>query len=118
MSANSPLKIAFQQSRAEKNIDLVLPVLKAARLYVVVGSVKPPGEKPEWFLTPSPTKGRFCVTASESEAALARIKWPKHELAGAQLLEALPAGIEMLVVYPDGADYLTREQLEWYRRAR
>jgi fimbrial chaperone protein len=117
MTAESPLKLAFQ-SRAEKNIDLVLPALEAATLYVVVGSQKPEGEKPEWFLTPSPTKGRFCVTASESEAALARIKLPKQKLTGAQLLDALPFGIEIAVVYGDGGDYLTREQLAWYRKAK
>jgi hypothetical protein len=113
----SPLKPAFQQARAERNIDLVLPLLKAATLYVVVGAQAKPGEKPEWFLTPSPTKDRLCVTVSETEAALAKIKWPKHKLSGAQLLEALPRGIEIVIVYGDGADYITREHLAWYRKA-
>lgn len=112
----SPLKLAFQQSRAQRDIDLLLPVLKAATLYVVVGSEPKPGEKPEWFLTESPTKGRYCVTASETEAALARVRWPKLKLSGSQLLEGLPHGIEIVIAYPDGADYVTREHLDWYRR--
>jgi len=112
----SPLKLAFEQSRAQKNIDLVLPVLKAATLYVVVGSDPREGESPEWFLTESPTKGRFCVTVSETEAALARVPRPKLKLSGAQLLEELPPGIEVLIVYPVGGDYITREHLTWYRR--
>lgn len=114
----SPLKLAFQQARAEGNIDLVLPVLRSANLYVVVGSEPQPGEEPEWFLTKSRTEGRFCVTVSESEAALAGVRWPKARLSGAELLEALPPGIEIIIVYPDGGDSLSREQLDWYRQSR
>jgi fimbrial chaperone protein len=73
----SPLELAFQQSRAERNIDFVLPVLKATSLYVVVGSEPKQSQTPEWFLTESPTKGRLCVTASETESALARVAKPK-----------------------------------------
>ena len=116
VSTVSPLQIAFQQSRAQRNIDLVLPTLKATTLYVVVGSEPKEGRKPEWFLTASPTKGRFCVTASEIEAALAKIKWPKLRVSGAQLLETLPVGIEIVIVYGNGGDYITREQLAWYRQ--
>jgi fimbrial chaperone protein len=114
----SSLQTAFQQSRAQQNIDLVLPTLKATTLYVVVGSEPKEGQKPEWFLTESPTKGRFCVTASEIEAALARVPWPKLRVSGAQLLEALPVGIEIMIVYGNGGDYLTREHLAWYRQAK
>jgi len=110
--------LAFQQSRAQRNIDLVLPVLKAATLHVVTGSELKQGQRPEWFLTKSPTEGRLCVTTSETESALARVPWPKLEISGAQLLEALPAGIEVIVVYPDGGDYITREHLDWYRKAK
>lgn len=113
----SPLKLAFQQSRAQRNIDLVLPVLKAATLHVVVGSEPQPGREPEWFLTESPTEGRYCVTASESEGAMADIRWPKVRLSGEQLLAALPPGIEIVIVYVDGGDYLNREQLAWYRHS-
>jgi len=116
MSA-SPLKLAFEQSRTNRDIDLVLPVLKAATLYVVVGSQTQPGRKPEWFITPSPTKGRTCITVSENEATLAGIKWPKTKLTGAELLDLLPREMEIVILYGDGGDYINREQLEWYRRA-
>ena len=112
----SPLKLAFQRSRAERNIDLVLPVLRAASLYVVVGSEPKQGQTPEWFLAESPTKGRLCVTASETEAALARVPKPKLRISGLQLMEVLPPAIEVLIVYPDGGDYVTREHLNWYRQ--
>ena len=85
----SPLQTAFQQSRAQRNIDLVLPTLKATTLYVVVGSEPKEGQKPEWFLTESPTKGRFCVAASEIESALTRVPWPKLRVSGAQLLKGV-----------------------------
>ena len=114
----SPLQTAFQQSRAQRNIDLVLPTLKATTLYVVVGSEPKEGQKPEWFLTESPTKGRFCVTASEIESALTRVPSPKLRVSGAQLLKALPVGIEIMIVYGNGGDFITREQLAWYRQAK
>jgi hypothetical protein len=31
----------------------------------------------------------------------------------AQLLGALTPGIEIVIGYPDGGDYVSREQLEW-----
>jgi fimbrial chaperone protein len=113
----SPLKLAFQQSRAERNIDLVLPVLRASTLYVVVGSDRLPGKEPEWFLTKSPTEGRYCVTVSEDESNLERVRWPKVKISGVQLLSALPPGIEIVIVYPDGGDYINREQLAWYSQS-
>jgi hypothetical protein len=112
----SPLKTAFQSARAIGNIDLVLPVLRAATLYVVVGLERRDGERPDYFLNNSPKEGRLCVTVSESMDALARVSWPKQRVTGAQLLADLPAAIEILVVYPDGGDYFSREILAWYRR--
>jgi len=117
-SVASPLKLAFQQSRAQRNIDLVLPALRTATLYVAVGSEPKQGQRPEWFLTESPTKGRLCVTASETETALAKVPWPKLRISGAELLKTLPPAIEVIIVYPDGGDYITREQLDWYRQAK
>ena len=117
-TAPSPLKAAFQQSREQRNIDLVLPVLKSATLYVVVGSTTQAAKTHDYFLTQSPTLGRLCVTVSETEAALAKIFWPKRKLTGERLLAELPPGIEIIVVYPDGGDYVTREQLAWYRNQR
>jgi hypothetical protein len=117
-SAETPLKRAFAAARVERNIDLVLPVLKGAVLYVVVGSEPRPGQRPEWFITGSPKPDRSCVTAAESEAALASIRWPKIKLTGAELLQLLPAGIEIIILYAGaGADYLSREQLDWYRQS-
>ena len=111
------LKLAFQRSRAESNIDLVLPVLKAAMLHIVVGAEPRDGLEAEWFFTKSPTEGRLCVTASEDEATLRGIKWPNVKLSGDQLLQALPPGIEIIIIYADGGDYINREQLEWYRKS-
>ena len=92
-------------------------MLKAATLYVVVGSETQPGRKPEWFFTSSPTTGRLCVTVSENAATLAKLKWPKTKLTGAELLGLLPDGIEIVILFGDGGDYINREQLGWYRRA-
>ncbi|KAF0813534.1 hypothetical protein IGB42_01885 [Andreprevotia sp. IGB-42] len=108
----SALKAAFVQSRAQGNIDLVLPVLLAAKLYIVTAGAET-GD--DYFLVKSPNKERFCVTVAEQLESLQQISWPKIPVSGAELLKRLPAGIEIVVTYPDGGDYLTREQLQWYR---
>lgn len=114
-SAPMSLKAAFASSRESGNIDVVLPVLRASHLVVIVGELKPAGEHPEFFLTPSPQRDRMCVTVSESESHLADVQWPKQPISGASLLSILPPAIEIVVVYADGGDYLTREQLAWFR---
>jgi hypothetical protein len=111
-ATDSPLKLAFAKSRAENNIDVILPVLRKSRLFVVTGGQS---ETQDYFLTSSPTSGRFCVTVAEQIEYLHRISWPKTEVTGEHLLRKLPANIEIVVVYPDGGDYITREHLQWYR---
>lgn len=114
--ASMSLKAAFARARESGNIEDVLPALRASDLFVIVGDLKPVGEHPEFFLTPSPQRDRMCVTVSESETHLAGIQWPKQPISGASLLSILPPGIEVVVLYGDGGDYLTREQLAWFRR--
>ena len=109
------LKDAFQRARIAQNIDLVLPVLRTAELYVVVAADPASGEE-SFFLTPSPKEGRMAVTVSESLEALQKVQWPKRKMTGAQLLSELQPGQEIVIVYPDGGDYVTREQLEWFRQ--
>jgi fimbrial chaperone protein len=108
----SALKLAFQKSRAEKNIDIVLPVFLKARLFIVTGGQ---AATKDYFLVPSPNKERFCVTVSENVDNLKNIEWPKVEATGEQLIKSLPPGVEIVVVYKDGGDYITREHLQWYR---
>ncbi len=109
----TPLKSAFQNARAENNIDLVLPVLLNAELYVIVAETEP--GKLDYFYTKSPRPERYSVTVAESELALSSVKWPKRKLTGLQLIKELPIGIEIVVTYGDGGDYISREHLQWYR---
>jgi hypothetical protein len=112
----SPLKTAFAESRANRDIVEVLPVLLAADLFVVCGTEVAPGQAPDYFLTPSPPKnGRMCVTVSERVETLSTISWPKVAITGERLLRELPKAWEVVVVYPDGGDYLPSEHLAWYR---
>ena len=113
----SPLKAAFQRSRAENNIDVVLPALKAATLYVIVASVPGSDGGHDYIRTKSPNPERWCITVAESEATLKDVPWPKRKVKGADLLKELPAELEIVVAYSDGGDYLTREQLDWYRQS-
>jgi hypothetical protein len=108
----TPLKSAFQQSRAENNIELILPELLAAQLHVVIGGQS---EQIDLFLVPSPNPERQCVTVAEDPAFLAGINFPKIPVTGAQLIASIPAEIEIVILHGDGANYLTREQLAWFR---
>ncbi|HEU4816009.1 hypothetical protein [Janthinobacterium sp.] len=108
----TPLKSAFQQSRAENNIELILPELLAAQLHVVIGGQS---EQIDLFLVPSPNPERRCVTVAEDPAFLAGIHFPNIPVTGAQLLASIPAEVEIVILHGDGANYLTREQLAWFR---
>src|SRR5262245_781830 len=83
----SPLKAAFEKSRADRNIELVLPVLKATTLYVIVAEIPDSGGKTDYIRTKSPQPGRWCVTVADDEATLKNISWPKRKLTGAELLK-------------------------------
>ena len=111
------LKAAFEQARAARNIDLVLPTLMAAKLYVVVyeGKELNPTVN-DYYLVNSPNKGRKCITVAERLENLEGIKQPKVITTGLDLLKFLPSDIEIVIVYKDGGDYLNREQLNWYRQ--
>ena len=109
----TPLKNAFQQSRAQNNIELILPELLAAQLHVVIGGQS---EQIDLFLVPSPNPERQCVTLAEDPAFLAGIAFPKIPVTGAQLIASIPSEVEIVLLHGDGANYLTREQLAWFRR--
>jgi len=109
----TPLKHAFQQSRLENNIGLVLPELLRAQLHVVIGGQS---EQTDLFLVPSPNRERMCVTVAEDLVFLDGIGYPKIPVTGQQLIASIPPEIEIIILHGDGANYLTREQLAWYRR--
>jgi hypothetical protein len=112
------LKDAFKLSRAESNIDVVLPVLKAATLHLIVAETPENGGKADFIRTKSPNRERWCVTAAEDPQTLKSLPWPKRQMTGAELLAELPPDVEIVVAYGDGGDYLTREQLEWFRSSK
>ena len=114
---SSELKLAFERSRAESNIDLILPVLLRARLAVIVKTLAP-GERPAFYLTSSPAgPGVFCVTCAEETANLARVPDLEVEwMDGRTLLERINPAWEAVIVYADGGDYLSRAHLEWFRK--
>ncbi len=65
----------------------------------------------------APQPGRLCVTVSESKDCIARLgEVETIEITGEKLLKKLAVGHEIVVVYEDGGDYMTREQLAWYRQ--
>ena len=110
---NSPLKLAFQHARKERDMAIALVALLKADLYVVAAS--PNAETKEFFIKSSPRKGRMCVTVTEREEWLQSIKWPKIKISGLELVNSIQEAWEIVVVYPDGGDYVTKEHLSWLR---
>jgi hypothetical protein len=112
----SPLKIAFSEARATSNIDLVAPVFIASRLFVI-GKTTPLDRDPVFYLTKSRNLGRFCVTVSESSdrfRGLSEITLIK--ISGSELLKRMSSKQELIIVYEDGGDFLSAEQLNWIRQ--
>lgn len=113
---DSPLKNAFQVARTAENIELVLPAFRAAQLFVVARTPGEPDDMNDLFATPSPKRnGRMCITVAEREESLAKIQWPKRRISGDAILRRLPADLEVVIVQPDGGDFLSREHLKWLR---
>jgi len=113
---DSPLKDAFQRARMAGNIELVIPALRAANLFVVARTPGAPDDMNDLYATPSPKRnGRMCITVAEREESLARVSWPKRRISGEAILRRLPADLEVLIVQPDGGDFLSREHLERLR---
>lgn len=111
----SPLKRAFRSARESGNIDVVLPVLREAELFVVAGAEATSSCLSDLYLVPSPgNTGRMCVTVSEREEWLSKIDWPKIRTRGSELLSYLPPLMEIVVVYGDGGDFISREHRDWY----
>lgn len=113
-ASRSTLKAAFERARQAQNIDLVLPALRAAQLYVIVRLDPNDPKKQALYLVTSP-KGRPSVTVSESLETLQKVPWPKRRITGSQLMAELQPGQEIVIAYPDGGDHVTREQLEWFK---
>lgn len=110
---DTPLKQAFQQSRLEKNIDLVRPVFLKSELFVV--SSKNERGALEFLYQKSHKPGRITVTVAEKEEYLSTVNFPKQKTTGRALIADLPKEAEIIVVYADGGDSLTQEHLNWYR---
>ena len=114
-ASQSALKAAFERARQAQNIDLVLPALRAAQLYVIVRPDADDPNKQTLYLVPSP-KGRPAVTVSESLETLQKVQWPKRRITGRELMAELQSGQEIVIAYPDGGDHVTSEQLEWFKQ--
>lgn len=86
---------------------------------LVVAKEFPGTSKPQFYAQPSPTPDRICVTAAESPDLLAGISdVVLIRTTGRELLDALEPFLELMVIYENGGEYLSREQLDWLRELR
>ena len=110
------LKEAFENARLAGNLDMMLPAFRKAELYVIVEPDPADPTKQAFAMRPSPKPDRQAVTVSESLDTLKKVALPKRKMTGAQLMAELKPDQEIVIAYPDGGDYLTREQLEYLRQ--
>lgn len=108
---DTPLRKAFSEARISGDIDVIFPVFCRSKLYILLDSVtKTP------FARPSP-KGHQCVTVSENiEWIIKSEKTEAGTITGEQLFRKMPTDLEMIVAYDDGGDYLSIQQLNYFRQ--
>ena len=71
---------------------------------------------PEPLIGKSPNPERPAITVSESKDAFSKVSNAETiETTGRQLLYSLGTRYEIIIVYDDGGDLLTLEQLQWLR---
>lgn len=110
---STPVQAAFQASRKHRDIGYIFPVFVRTSFFVL--GAPGPADRIEPLLGPSPRPNRLCVTGSESEAALARAGvHPLMRMTGREILKAYGARYDVVVVYDDGGDLLTIEQMQWF----
>jgi hypothetical protein len=115
MQSTSRLKSAFARARASGNIEDIYPEFLKAKLFVVAKKV-PTSITPVFYLQRSPNPNRWCITVSESKAVFERLQDVELvEYVGKDLLGVLDRTHEIVVTYVDGGDYLTTEQLDYFR---
>jgi hypothetical protein len=114
MSTPSLLRQSFRRARASGNIDEIFPFFIAAKFFVA-GKKIPTADAPVFFVQRAPNEARWCVTASEVREVLAKHDVDLIEHTGKTLLAAIDPSHEIVIAYPEGGDYLTLEQLEYFR---
>jgi hypothetical protein len=114
MTSPSQLRLSFRRARASGNIEEILPFFNAAKFFVA-GKKIPTADAPVFFVQRSPNPARLCVTASEYRDVLGKHDVELIEHTGKSLLAAIDPMHEIVVVYPEGGDYLTLEQLDYFR---
>ncbi|WP_338662067.1 hypothetical protein VQH23_17785 [Pararoseomonas sp. SCSIO 73927] len=104
---HTPLKAAFAEARAARDMGTVLPVFLRSPLFVVAVAE---GERLEPFITKSPIPDRMCVTVAESREALASVPAHLvHPIGMDRLLRCIIGTWDIVVTYPDGGDILQAE---------
>ncbi len=105
--------MAFESARSEGNIDLILPALLKSEL-LVMGLRLSPSEL-TFLVSQSPDSDRLCVTVTENEDLFKDMEGVEvMKMNGGELLRKIGAQYEIVITYPDGSDYLTKEHILWY----
>jgi len=115
MSIMYPIKSEFQKSRAVNKITMVLPEFITTLFHVIAIPSSLQG-KEDFVLTKSSDTKEMCVTVSPN---VNLVKFPNFNVVsirGRELLKLIPQNSGVLIVYEDGADYLTAEHVNLFKQ--
>ncbi|MCG6202779.1 hypothetical protein [Psychromonas antarctica] len=115
MSIMYPIKRTFEKSRAENKIIMVLPEFVTTLFYAVSISSEGQGVD-DLVLTKSFDNAEMCVTISPN---LNLVEFPEFNvltIRGRDILKIIPENSGVIVVYENGADYLTSKQVALFKQ--
>ena len=108
LKTKSKLKPAFLRSREENNIAIALTEFWNADVYIVL-------KNGNFWVAESEKTGKPCVTVTEAPSWVSGIDAETMYIKGNQVINAIDKGVEIIVVYETGGDYLTEEHVEWIK---
>ena len=109
------LEAAFQRLRQTGDYKEALRPLLRARLFAA-GAVMPQYDRPVFYARLSDVTGAPCITASEHRSRLADNPGVvPMEYTGIDLISAMDAKQDLVLLWEEKAEYLEAAQVEWFR---
>lgn len=106
------LKKIFEEVRATREIELILPYFLPLTFYAI-GAGDSDGNF-DFALSKSPSGNGFCITVSDDIDKVTFDQWSTMALNGRQLLDRMPENAGVLIAYSDGGgDFITQQQVEF-----
>ncbi len=109
----SSLRAAFKRYReGEPLARLAIDIIKSDLF--IISSGKPTSSP---LLAQGPKANEWCVTASEQAAPLKQTGQEICQLNGRSIISTIRTGVGLLIIHPDGGDYLSASEIETLKQA-